>query len=410
MKLLFFSHISTAMQSLRINRVRSFLTMIGVAIGIASITAILALAAGVSEVMDRQVSAVGDGVAIVTPGVEQPVTAASLLSSGQSKKFSISNLTETDIDALRKVDGDVFVAPLMLSEAAATVSKTDTQVVSVLATTPDFIKTAKIETQEDGQFIDNKTDKNTAVLGEALALKLFGEANPIGKVASIKGQQFTVIGTLKKQRDPINYNNVDLNRSFIVSLEAGKALNRGYVQIQQINVRAKSKEALEAVLPRIEKALLDQHKEKDFTVTAGKDIATPTNNTYQSMAGVMVAIAAISLLVGGIGIMNIMLVNVAERTREIGIRKAVGASSGSIALQFLIESSIVSLVGGIVGYAIGAVCALAIGMTLSFSPLFTLDTVLIAVGIAIGIGIVFGLYPALRAARKDPIESLRQYR
>lgn len=410
MRLLFFSHVSTAVQSLKLNRVRSFLTMIGVAIGVASITAILSLAAGVSQVMNRQVAEVGDGVAIVTPGVKKATTTADLLSPGQPKQFAVSSITETDVDALQKVSPELMVAPLMVSDSSVSAGKEDSMAVTVLATTPDFIKTAGVATKDDGQFIDKKTDSSTAVLGDALAIKLFGENNPIGKVAYIKGQKVTIIGTLKKQRDPINYNNIDLNNACIISLDAGKALNRGYVQIQQINIRAPSKEKLEAMLPKIDKALMDQHKEKDFTVTVGEAIATPTNNSYQSMAGVMVAIAAISLLVGGVGIMNIMLVNVAERTREIGIRKAVGASSGSIAVQFLIEASIISLVGGIVGYAIGVIGAFIVGMTLSFSPLFTLETVIIAVCIAVVIGIVFGFYPALRAARKDPIESLRQYR
>jgi ABC-type antimicrobial peptide transport system permease subunit len=187
-------------------------------------------------------------------------------------------------------------------------------------------------------------------------------------------------------------------------------MNQGVLQIQQINVRSDSIESLNQVIIEINKTLLKNHlNQADFTVLSGEQIAQPTNQLFYAIAGMTTAIAAISLLVGGIGIMNIMLVSVAERTREIGIRKALGASNYDIVAQFLIESLALSLGGGALGYILGYLVAFGISTFLTFDPIFTWQIAGIAIGVSLVIGTLFGLYPAIRAARKDPISALRQY-
>lgn len=411
MKIPFVDHIGTALLSLKMNRVRSFLTALGITIGVASITAILALSAGVTNMAKEQVSKVGDSIAVIRPGAEQEVTTEALLRPNAAPQYNVSTLTEVDVDALKKKDKHVHVAPLMKLTATLKASKTKVQGVQVTVTSPEFAKTNPLDIQDGGQFIDTLTAKNNgAVLGAQLAIDLFGTDNPIGNVFKIKEQNFTVVGVLKRATSPVNYSSIDFDNTAIIPVASGKLLSQGVLQVQQINIHAKDQAKLGAFVASAENILIKRHGEKDFTIKSGQDVATPTNKIFTIMTGVLTAIAAISLVVGGIGVMNIMLVSVAERTREIGIRKAVGASNASIASQFLIESLTISLIGGVFGYIIGNLLAFTISTTLYFTPVFTWDVVMWASIVSVGIGLVFGIYPAVRASRKDPIESLRQYR
>lgn len=261
-----------------------------------------------------------------------------------------------------------------------------------------------------GGFLGEETDNNTAVIGEELAKDLFDTDRPIGQVFTMRSEQFSVIGVIKRSTTPINYNNVDLNHAVVVSFERGKLFHQGRSQIQQIDVLSHSADTLGAVTKSAYDKLLSQHLgEEDFTITTGSDITKASNQLFNAITGVMTAIAAISLFVGGIGIMNIMLVGVAERTREIGIRKAVGASHHTIITQFLIESLMTSLLGGIIGYALGYLMAFVISVFLYFTPAFNWITAVVALAMAVVVGVVFGVYPAFKASRKDTIESLRQY-
>lgn len=409
MKLLLREHFSAAMHSLRINRSRTLLTTLGIAIGIASITAILALAHGVSLAVTRQVDDIGGNVAVIRPGVDQPTFTDSLTSPVAPQKFNTSTLTEADTKAIRSIDKKLSVAPIMTLDGTLHANDNSVPHGSVVATTPEIVETAQLDIDQ-GQFIDSVTTQEAAVVGYQMAIDLFGTESPIGQTFNLRGSTFTVIGVLKKQANPVNYNNIDFDKSIVVNLANGKQMYQNRTQIQQINIRAPSKAALDAAIKEAEDILTDMHGEKDFTIMSGSDVARPTNQLFLVIASVMTAIAAISLVVGGIGIMNIMLVSVAERTREIGIRKAVGASNSHIVIQFLIESLLIALFGGIIGYAAGMVVAFITSISLYFETSFDWRICAIAIGTSLTVGVVFGLYPAIRAARKDPIISLRQYR
>jgi len=406
--MMLFDHMENAYRSLRSNRARSILTTLGIAIGVGSVVTILALATGVTSVIDRQIEALDGNLAVVRPGLLAKDPNA-ITSPVAQNSFSTSSLTEADVEAIQKIDSVDSVAPIMTIDGRLTA---DNHVVThnvVVATTPSFTSVSQLPVR-DGQFIDNITDKDTAVIGSQLAIDLFGTDKPIGRTFVLRDQRFTVIGILKQTNDPINYNNIDFDHAAIVSLEAGKTFHQGRAQIQQINVRSKGTTDIGSVAKAISDTLSQTHLgEDDFSVASGKDIARPTSKLFTSLAQVMVSIAAISLLVGGIGIMNIMLVGVAERTREIGIRKAVGASNANIVWQFLMESLMISLLGGALGYFLGYIAAFVISTFLYFAPSFTWNTVAAALAMSVGTGVVFGLYPALRASRKDTIESLRQY-
>jgi putative ABC transport system permease protein len=408
MRLLAIEHVEHAVQSLRSTKMRSLLTTLGVAIGVASITTILSLSSGVTKVIDNQVQALGGNIAIVQPRARTG-SSQNLANPLAQESFNTSTLTEQDLKDITSFEKVQSAAPLMIINGSLQAGNTTLPGSTVVATTPAFADVTNIPVS-DGQFIDTVTNKDTAVVGPQLAIDLFGTDQPIGKTFSMQGQTFTVIGVLKRLNDPVNFNNVDLDHAAIISLESGKAFHQGIAQLQQIDVRATSTTALPDVIGQINHKLLENHRnEQDFSIISGKAISQPTSQLFVAVTDVTTAIAAISLIVGGIGIMNIMLVGVAERTREIGLRKSVGASNGNIVGQFMTEALIISMLGGVFGYVGGYLCAFIISNFLTFDPAFTWQIAVAALGISLFVGIVFGFYPALRAARKDPIESLRQY-
>lgn len=400
-------YFTSAYQSLKRSRMRTFLTTLGVAIGVGSVTAILALGGGLTDVINTQLDKLGGNLIVVRPGSSE--STPDLTAPANQQNYTTSTLSEADVASIKAMPGVQAAAPIMTQKATI---KTDASTLTntvVVSTTPEFIDISKL-TVHDGQFLDDETNDHTAVIGRQLAVSLFGTEKPIGLTFTIRGERFTVIGILKPALDPVNYNRIDFDNAAIVGFSIGKALNQGRVQIQQIDVRAKELDSINALTTDINKSVLRNHsEEQDFHVISGASISTSTNSLMRALTGVLAAIAAISLVVGGVGIMNIMLVGVAERTREIGIRKAVGATSSSIANQFMVESVMMSLLGGFLGYLLGYVVAFGISTFLYFVPSVNWQVAVIALAMSLGVGLLFGFYPALRAARKHPIESLRQY-
>lgn len=406
--LLISDHYRTARQSLDRSKTRAFLTMLGVAIGVASITAILALSGGVNKVIGKQVADLGDTIAVVRPLVGEP-TLADLSNPSPMNAYSTSPLQERDITSIAELPGTQAVAPLMTLSGSVHTSQGPAEDSIVVATTPE-LETINDLTIAEGQFIDSVTKQNTAVIGTQLSIDLFGTEQSIGQNFTVRGQSFTIIGVLERMNDPINYNNIDFDHAAIISLESGKLFNGGVAQIQQINVKAQPGTDMNAFGTSIESTLEKNHDDqKDTDVFTGQEIAKPTSELFRFVSVVMAVIASISLIVGGIGIMNIMLVGVSERTREIGLRKAVGASNATIVSQFLIEALIISVLGGVFGFLGGYFIAFVVSLLIPYDPTFSWSIVGWAFGLSVGVGVLFGLYPAVRAARKDPIESLRRY-
>lgn len=409
MRILLLEHIRSARQSLHATRMRTALTVLGITIGIASITLILSLSSGITKVVSNQVDALGGNIAIIRPGIPSK-DINDLTNPTPYQGFATSTITQRDAQDIAALDNVSATAPIMVINGTVKADKTAPDHTPIVASSPDLISIANIS-MRDGQFIDSVTNRDTAVIGNQLSVDLFGTDNSIGRTFKIREQSFTVIGVLKRTNDPINFNNINFDNAAIISLESGKALNRDVAQIQQINVRASSVDTLPGVMNSISNLLDKNHdRQKDYTILSGNDIAEPTNQLFLMIGSVTTAIASISLIVGGVGVMNIMLVNVAERTREIGLRKAVGASNGNIIGQFMAEALIMSLLGGVIGYVIGYLLAFIISSSfLTFDPAFTWQIAATALGVSLIVGGLFGLYPAIRAARKDPIESLRQY-
>jgi ABC-type antimicrobial peptide transport system permease subunit len=397
-------HIQNACDSLKSNRTRTFLTVSGVGIGIASIVAILSLATGATHVVTKQVDEIGGNIAVIRSGYEPSLSPVNLINQQTHNPGATSTLTESDLSRIKALPSVTAASPLLLGHSTLT-GEVASQAVLV-GTTPSFFSMSHIAMKE-GTF--EETSQPLITIGVQLSIDLFGTEDSLGKTVTIKGQVFRIGGIIDKQQNPTNFNGIDINKAAFLSPLQLRGINPA-VQIQQINIQVASVTDLENTVIAINKELLSQHGgDHDFRVLTGDEIAAPAQQFFSVIAGVTATIAGISLFVGGIGIMNIMLVNVAERTREIGIRKALGASRGDILWQFLIESIIMALLGGISGVVIGFGFAFGVSLFLTFDPYITWHTIAIAMGVAGSVGVLFGLYPALRAAHKNPIEALNQH-
>lgn len=397
-----------AIQSLQMNRARTGLTTLGIIIGVASLTLVLALGNGVENTIHNQVSKLDDNVILVSSGSD-----TSLVETVQRyNPYSINattSLTEQDYNVIRLDKNVDKAAPIMLLTGSVTTNQDSAKNVPIVATTAEFPDILNLSVKP-GEFVNDATTRDTAVIGAKLADELFHSNQILGQQFTLKGRTHMVVGVLKATNTPINLSGIDLDHAVIISFDDGKSFNQGVAQIQQMLVSSKAGASPAAVKSSIDAALLSSHKgEHDFTVLAGQTVAEHGNASFKAAVAMTAIVAAVTLVVGGIGIMNIMLVGVSERTREIGIRKALGATDGHILGQFLIEALIMCTTGGVIGMALGYGLAYLIAMQLAFQPAVTWQIAALGFGMALTTGILFGLYPAVKAARKNPIESLRQY-
>ena len=318
----FASHIQNALESLAANRMRTFLTILGVLVGIASMTIIFALSGGLGQMIVDQVDDQGGAIVVIRPK-EPGINNKNIISSlATSKAFTKSSITEQDVTNASKAK-DVLAASPIAVFSSDLKSANETITGNILATSPDLEKIVNLKLA-DGQFITNTSGANNTVIGHQMAVDLFGTSQAIGQNIYIKGQPFLVVGVLEKQKNSINFSNVDFDNVAIINFSAGKILNQDTIQIQQINVKVNSINNLASTDENIRKVVAEAHKDNDdFEVLSGDKISHPANQFIEIITMVLTLVASVSLVVGGIGIMNIMLVNVSERTREIGIRKAL---------------------------------------------------------------------------------------
>lgn len=410
MALLLRTHYKLAKASIRENRTRSFLTCLGIAIGVASIILILSLMGGISNLVKSEVSEIGSDLIVVRPSSTKDSITNIVEELTSANSFQKSNLSVDDVKTIKKVEGISAVAPIAVSTNTVASEKNTFSSVPVLGTNLDFIKIEPLALRY-GAFLTENNEGNSVVLGHTLSLALFNTINStVGKTVTIMGEKFMVVGVLDSIDKSINFDNVDFDNALIMDINALDKIT-GSTQIQQINIKANNTDSLPKISEDIESALVNQKLgDKNFSVSYGDKITHPASSLFMIVSGMLTLVAMISLVVGGIGVMNIMLVSVSERNHEIGIRKAVGASSRNILMQFLFEALILSILGGILGLILGYVLAFIISTITPFAPHISLGIILVTFLTTLVVGIIFGIYPALKAASKNPIDSLKHYR
>ena len=409
MALLINTHLHLAIDSLRRNRGRTFLSALGIAIGVASIVLILSLTGGVNRLISTNANKNNANLILVRPSNGKNVTDNIIDELTSNAQYIKSNLALDDIDVLKRIDNVSAVAPLAISSAPVTVGDKVHQSMTVVATNTDFAQMANIHLK-NGQFLDYDIREDVAVIGYKAAMQMFGGPEAITKTFKYNGKQFMVVGVLDEVDDPINYNNIDLDNALLINIDYANTFETS-LQIQQIDVRTTTTDAVDQAANDIKDKLTQiKNGDQNFQVIYGENNMHPAGGLLSIVSSMLTIVASISLVVGGVGIMNIMLVSVSERTREIGIRKAVGASSGNILLQFLFESLILSILGSIMGFALGYVIAFLISLITPFAPHISWQILGITGAVSVVVGIIFGIYPAIKAASKDPITSLKFYR
>ena len=409
MVLLLRTHLRLARTSIRENRTRSFLTCLGIAIGIASIILILSLTGSVSRLISNEVADIGADLIVVRPRTTKDTITTVVEELTSSNSFEKSNLSLQNAQSIARIQSVEAAAPIAISSNTISADENTIDSATIVATTPSFIGIEPL-TLKAGTFLTENNKANTVIMGHMLSLRLFNTSNPIGKTLDFRGKKFIVVGILEKIEKSVNFDNVDFDDALFMDINTFDELT-GSVQIQQINVRVSTTDDLETVSNEITDTLKSQNSgDNNFSVAYGDAITHPANSLLNIISGILTLVAGISLVVGGIGVMNIMLVSVAERTHEIGIRKAVGASFYNILMQFMLESLILSLLGGVLGIILGYLLAFLLSIITPFAPFISWQIVAITFATAVTIGVIFGIYPALKAASKNPIESLKHYR
>jgi len=411
----FLTILKQSVKAIMTNKVRSFLTVLGIIIGVGSVIGLMSMGTGIKEAIGKQIGELGSTDLTVTSGINAYTNSASFSSSDMSASSmkdqkstamlgSAQTLTREDLEELQGLSSDLvsYVAGY-ISSPVIFKHNGEEQRYTVLGVSEDYYSLYNLQLSEGriplGQEI---------LLGEKLAQDLFGEESGIDQKVTVQNVEYTVVGIMEIQ-DENNFSNPNL-QAYISEDEAFKLFDTKYYS--SIIVQAKDESTVDLAREEIETILLKSHgiEDKDladFTVMTSKDLLVTIDSVMSMLTSFLAGIAAISLLVGGIGIMNIMLVSVTERTREIGLRKALGAKTSDILIQFMTEAVVLTVIGGVLGMTFGYTIGIVAGKFLEFNAVITIDSVLLAVGISSFIGIVFGLYPAARASRLNPIDALR---
>lgn len=405
-------YIQMARSSIGRAKLRSLLTMLGVIIGITSVVMIFALGEGFKRQVSGQLKDLGADLVTVRSGnIVERDDNGEVQKVNLSDVFSQSVLTDQDVEAIKAIPGVSYVAPLayVSSPLTADDGKSPTGDYVVIATTPQ-VRDVHNKDVETGQFFTTpELDKNLAVLGPALARDLYGEDSPVGRIIKLKNTEFIIRGVMEEtDPSPLDLVNTDYNRAVYIPTGAAKTLTGGTLGIREIDIKLDGSVDAAATVKLIDQEVQRLHGgARDYSVLEAKDFIGVLDKVFGVLTAFIGAVAGISLLVGGIGIMNIMLVSVSERTKEIGIRKSVGATNQQILGQFLVEAIILTFIGGLIGIVISLVATGLLRLYTDIQPYIQPLVIAVAVLVTLLVGTVFGVVPALKAARKDPIESLR---
>ena len=392
-----------AWASLIANKLRSLLTMLGIIIGVAAVIALVSIGNGVKQDIEDSISSLGSNLLVVLPGA--PRTPGARSSQGSMKSLKIS-----DYEAIAKLEGVKAASP-MTNGSYVVIYQNKNWTTSVAGVNSNF-QDVNNWTMTSGRFFSDKNVQNrerVAVVGQTVVKNLFTDEDPVGKEIRVKNIPFRVIGVLKSKGNGTMGN--DQDDTVLIPYTTSMERVEGIDYLRRVYVVAKDDGGIDRLQADIENLLRVRHNIKDtnlddFNIQNMKSIMETVAQTTGTFTLFLGAVAAISLVVGGIGIMNIMLVSVTERTREIGVRKALGATYSVIVTQFLIEAIVISLMGGFIGIAFGIGASKVIGMVSGMSTVVSVPTIIMSFAFSMAIGLIFGIYPARKAAKLNPIDAL----
>ncbi len=379
--------IRMALKSIKGNKLRAFLTMLGIIIGVASVISIVAIGKGSSADVQDQIGNLGTDTLTVN------ITGSDV------------TYKEEDAETIRDVTGVTSIAPTVSGRVTVKNGQTTAQA-AMTGTTSSYLDVRNLNLQK-GRFIadlDHEHHTKVVVLGSDTAETLFGFGDAVGEYVKINGSSYKVVGVLQSTGSSLGSNG---DSTIFVPLSTGQRL-AGTTSIASVYVQVENADMMNFIQKRIEQAVYENVGDTDdYSVSTQEDLMETASSISDTMTMLLAGSAAISLVVGGIGIMNIMLVSVSERTREIGIRKAIGAKRSNILFQFLIESITLSMLGGLIGIAVGLIAAESYSIITNSTILLSLPAILFSFAFSLFVGVVFGVFPAIKASKLDPIEALR---
>jgi putative ABC transport system permease protein len=396
--------VKVAYKSIMKNRMRSLLTMLGIIIGVGAVIALVSIGQGTQTEVESQIASLGSNLIMVIPGT-------SMMGGVSRGAGSIKSLTLSDVDKLRKESQLVSEFSPMVRTGGQVIARGNNWSTSVEGVDPNYLEIKEWELEEGTFFSerDLKGRKKVAVLGKTVVDELFDGQNPIGAKIRIRNIPFKVIGVLKEKGQSMMGDQDDIilapTTTVLYRMTEGKNIHMIYASAQSTDVMNDASEEITGILRKSHR--IREGEDDDFMIRSQTEIIERVSSVTGTLTMLLGAIAAVSLLVGGIGIMNIMLVSVTERTREIGIRMAIGARGEDVLIQFMIEAVMLSLVGGLLGIAVGFALAQAASSLMNMGIVHDPFITFIAFCFSGAVGIFFGFYPARKASRLDPIEALR---
>ncbi|MGE5404567.1 MAG: ABC transporter permease [Candidatus Saccharibacteria bacterium] len=414
-----FTLFKQSLKAIYTNKGRSFLTILGIVIGIGSVIGLISLGTGVKASISDRIKTLGAKNITIIPstGFGPPPTKSNRFGQesphgGAGLNLTASTLTERDLKSLqdRKRHPNIKLISGQISSSAIFKTNNGDRRYTILGTSESYPLIENLSIDK-GSFFNQRqiTQKSlAAVLGSQMAADLYGNGNPIGKTLALQGQNYRVIGVLKPANESgLGNPNIQAYIPYTAAMATFKSQNFATIIVQARNDSVVNKAKHDIRLTLLTNHKIANKSLADFSVFSSADLLSAVSNITSVLTSLLAGIAAISLLVGGIGIMNIMLVSVTERTREIGLRKAVGAKTYDILLQFIMEAVVLTLVGGVLGIGLGYLLGKASIPALGFIPIVTRSSVALAVGVSSIVGLLFGVYPAIKAARLNPIDALR---
>ncbi len=394
-----------AWKAILLNKTRTMLTMLGIIIGVASVIAMLAIGEGSKESIKKNISSMGANLITIRPG-------AGMMGGVRSDPSSMQTLTLADFQALKKETTLLKDISPLVNGSGQSIAGSNNWPTSIYGASPEYLSIRDWGVDEGAMFTDDDVNSynKVAVIGKTVQENVYPNEDPIGKMIRFKNIPFKVIGVLKEKGE--NTFGQDQDDIIIAPYTSVQKRILAQTYLQSIVASSLSEDQSEAAVEQITQILQERHgikegDDNDFNVSSQQEIISTFSSTSEMLTVLLVAIAGISLVVGGIGIMNIMYVSVKERTKEIGLRMAIGAKSSDILLQFLIESVLISITGGILGVLIGLISTYTIKVFAGWPVSITLSSILISFAVCTVTGVFFGWYPARKAAQQDAINALR---